>query len=121
MTLPPRRKPKRSGILREPKRVWLRHRRFVVNHECCIAGKGGHLCDGDIVPAHVRTETDGGGGLKPHDWWTISLCFSAHAEQHVIGEPAFERRYGIDMKRLAAEFAAKSPDVAMKAAMAEGD
>lgn len=117
--LPPRRKPKRSGILREPKRLWPRHRRFVSGHECSIAGKHGHLCEGDIVVAHVRTETGGGEGLKPHDWWTISLCYIAHEEQHRLGEPAFERKYRIDMKHLAIEFAAKSPDTAMKAAMKE--
>ena len=48
-------------------------------------------------------------GLKPSDKWTISLCQFHHLEQHEIGEPAFEVRHDIDLKALAAEFAAKSP------------
>ena len=48
-------------------------------------------------------------GVKPSDNWTISLCVTCHAEQHTLGEPQFETKYGIDMKALAREFAAKSP------------
>ncbi|WP_376959691.1 hypothetical protein ABNQ39_07210 [Azospirillum sp. A26] len=62
-----------------------------------------------IEAAHVRTGTDGGVGMKPSDKWSISLCKDHHAEQHNIGEPAFERRHAIDMKALAREFAAASP------------
>jgi hypothetical protein len=59
--------------------------------------------------AHVRKGTDGGGNLKPSSWWTISLCHYHHIDdQHIIGEPAFERKHGIDMKALATEFASKS-------------
>lgn len=48
-------------------------------------------------------------GVKPSDAWTVSLCRDHHSEQHRIGEPAFERAAGIDLKKLAAEFAIKSP------------
>jgi hypothetical protein len=40
-------------------------------------------------------------GQKPSDWWAIPLCKHHHDEQHGIGEPAFERRYGIDMRGVA--------------------
>ena len=48
-------------------------------------------------------------GLKPSDPYGISLCAFHHAEQHRIGEPAFERKYDIDMKKLAARFVQRSP------------
>lgn len=117
--LPARRKPIRFGTERRPKRKWPRHEKFVRSDECCIAGRNGHECHGRIILAHVRTGTDGGEGIKPSAWWTISLCDDAHMLQHALGEPGFERRFGIDMKALAREFAARSPDFKMKAAMRE--
>jgi hypothetical protein len=57
----------------------------------------------------VRKGTDGGQGLKPSDRWAISLCREHHAEQHRIGETAFEKRYGFDLLALAQEFARRSP------------
>jgi len=62
-----------------------------------------------IECAHVRTGTGGGTGLKPSDRWTISLCHLHHAEQHRIGEAAFQARHGIDLLALAELFAARSP------------
>lgn len=53
--------------------------------------------------------TDGGMGLKPSDRWCVSLCSAHHAEQHRLGEPAFEQRYGIDLLALAEAFAQRSP------------
>lgn len=47
--------------------------------------------------------------MKPSDRWAVSLCAMHHREQHRIGEPAFERRYGVDLRSLAAEFARRSP------------
>lgn len=47
--------------------------------------------------------------MKPGDEWTIPLCTRHHAEQHRIGEPAFERLYNINMKEIAAALARKSP------------
>ena len=90
---------KRGTRLRSPA-----HLSFVRSHQCCVPG-----CDGrPIEAAHVRTGTGGGMGVKPGDDWTISLCRGHHAEQHQIGEPAFEQKYAIDMKKLATEFAAAS-------------
>ena len=75
----------------------------------------GHACSvpdctaADIECAHVRRGTDGGAGVKPSDWWTLSLCAAHHAEQHRLGEAAFEQRYGLDLVALAELFARRSP------------
>jgi hypothetical protein len=74
---------------------------------------------GPIEFAHVRSSQDGGTGLKPSDAFGVSLCAEHHRLQHQIGEPAFERRFGVNLLALAAEFAAKSPDANMRAAMQE--
>lgn len=72
-----------------------------------------------IECCHVRTKTDGGGSLKPSDWWTIPLCGLRHCEQHHTGEAAFEKRHGIDMKKIALALAKQSPDTAMRECMKE--
>lgn len=101
-----------SGPLRSPG-----HLAFVRSHDCCLRGKEWlepglhvpHVCSGPIEAAHVRTGTDGSLGAKPGDDWTISLCAYAHRRQHEVGETSFEKHWRIDMKKLAEEFAAKSP------------
>ena len=80
------------------------HRSWVRRHACCVCGT-----EAAIECAHVRCGTDGGMGIKPSDRWCISLCKAHHAEQHQIGEPAFERRYGIGLKSLAERFFKASP------------
>ena len=81
------------------------HRAWVRRHHCSVPG-----CHGlPIECAHVRRDTDGGAGLKPSDRWTISLCRGHHIEQHQVGEATFEKRYDIDMRELAVEFARRSP------------
>lgn len=102
----PRRIPKEA----KPEKRWRSpaHLAFVRSHECCVPGCSRR----PIEAAHVRTGTGGGMGMKPADYWVISLCGSVeghHAEQHNIGEAAFEKKYGIDMKALATEFAFASP------------
>lgn len=57
----------------------------------------------------MRIGADGGMGHKPSDRWTISLCKFCHAEQHQIGETAFELKHAIDMKKLAEAFFLRSP------------
>ena len=81
------------------------HRAWVRQHHCCVPG----CLARPIECAHVRRDTDGGVALKPSDRWSISLCRDHHLEQHQIGETAFEKRYGIDMRALAEEFARRSP------------
>lgn len=104
---------------RATQREFPRHRKFIRSLQCCIA-----ICRSDSMGlrtecAHVRHETDGGAGLRPSDWWTLPLCFFHHAEQHAIGEPAFEKRYGINMKDIALGPARQSPDQDMRRIMRE--
>ena len=104
MALPARRQRPSTDTGRATRDRCPSHLNFVRSHACCVTG-----CQGaPIEVAHVRTGTDGGTSMKPSDNWTISLCAPHHAEQHAIGEPAFEARRGINMKALAAEFAASS-------------
>lgn len=58
----------------------------------------------------MRSGTDGGTALKPSDLWSVSLCWTHHAEQHQIGERTFEAKHKLDlkMKTLAERFAATS-------------
>lgn len=99
--------PKRLARLRRPKvpRSFPGHRAWVRGHRCSVPNCAGL----PIECAHVRRGTDGGQGLKPSDQWTLSLCRWHHAEQHAIGEEAFEKRYAIDLLALAEEFARRSP------------
>lgn len=101
-----RRKPSRSGIERAAQRTFPRHRQWVRGFQCAVQNDD---CGGDIECAHVRSGTNGGMGLKPGDEWCIPLCRDHHHEQHTIGEMAFEKLYGIDMKVLARGLARNSP------------
>ena len=115
MSLPAKRKPLKSGIARTVKREWPRHRRFVKSHGCCVPNCGFQT----IECAHVRQGHQAGTGIKPPDWQTISLCSIHHAQQHQIGHERFDKMYGLNSLQIAAEFAAASPDVAMREAMKE--
>jgi hypothetical protein len=66
---------------------------FVRRHHCTCVELDPTGCDGEIEAAHVRRGTDGGVGMKPSDCYALPLCREHHAEQHMIGEPAFERKY----------------------------
>ena len=81
------------------------HCAWVRGHACSVSGCAAQ----DIECAHVRRGTDGAAGVKPSDLWTVSLCAAHHAEQHSIGEGAFEARYMLDLKALARTFARLSP------------
>lgn len=79
------------------------YRAWVRGCVCAIEGRNGHVCVPTRAAAHVRTGTDGCKDVKPSDFWCLSLCDDycgggAHGEQHRIGEPAFERKYSLDMK-----------------------
>ena len=81
------------------------HRAWVRRHHCSVL-----KCNRrPIECAHIRGGTDGGIALKPSDRWVISLCSFHHAEQHLIGEQEFERRYHLDLVGLAEEFCSRSP------------
>lgn len=92
-------RPKKAKRFRSPA-----HCKFVREHACCACQSYDH-----IEVAHVRLGTDGGMGMRPGDYWTISLCRSCHARQHQIGERSFEEETGIDMKWLARQFVNVSP------------
>jgi hypothetical protein len=47
-------------------------------------------------PAHVRTGTDGGAGIKPGDRYAVPLCTTCHAKQHRVGELSFWSALRID-------------------------
>jgi hypothetical protein len=100
--LPPRR-PIKSDKAEKGRRSPA-HRSWVRLHACSACGSyAGIEC------AHVRSETDGGTGMKPSDKWCLSLCGKCHRRQHQIGEQSFEHETGINLKELAAEFFRRSP------------
>lgn len=113
--LPKKRVRVRSGIMRAPKRIWLRHRRFVRSHQCCVRGcPTPHVVD----LAHLRSVAEGAGtGLKPHDRFTVSLCRRHHNEEEACGPDAFGDRHGIDLWAIAAELVRRSTDVQMRLAL----
>lgn len=107
--LPKRRKRPPMGLREEPQIRCDSHLQWVRGHACSVGGSSGQGCSGRIEAAHVRTGTDGGLGVKPSDTHTIPLCSGHHQEQHTIGESAFERRYGINMRQIADGLARISP------------
>jgi hypothetical protein len=111
--LPRRLKRPKLGVQVPPRKVWPRHRRWVKSHGCCVPG-----CDAAIVDfAHLRSCANAGVAQKPHDIFGVSLCRAHHDEQHSLGVDAFDRKYGIDLWALAAEFARRSPDGDMRATL----
>ena len=113
MRLPNRRKRPKMGAREPIQKIWLRHRRWVKSHGCCVPE-----CPALSVDfAHLRSAANAGTGQTPHDIFGISLCRVHHDEQHRIGADAFGNKYGIDLWGLAAEFARKSPDWEMRASL----
>ena len=116
--LPKRRERQRSGIERAPRRIFERHRRWVRGHACSIPG-----CIGTPIEfAHLRTAANSGMGLKPSDAFGISLCRTHHAEGHQLGHETMARNNGTTLEKLfaiAAVFAQRSPDRALREAMKE--
>jgi hypothetical protein len=80
-----------------------KHRKWVSGHACSACGGGR-----PIECAHVRLGTDGGMGMKPSDYFTVSLCKSCHNIQHT-GELTFWSKAGKDPVELANAFAKASP------------
>lgn len=88
------------------------YRAWVRGRPCLIEGKNGHVCVPTRAAAHVRTGTDGCTSEKPSDFWCVSLCDDymgvhgkgAHNEQHRLGEKAFEKKYGVDLKAAAQQY-----------------
>lgn len=70
---------------------WLRGR------ECYLVRTGG--CVGRICAAHFDPWGDKGMSTKVSDWASLPLCDgigSHHEEQHRMGWPAFQKKYGFD-------------------------
>ncbi len=69
-------------------------------------------CEGrTIEPAHVRSGTDGGMGMKPSDRYVVPLCTTCHAHQHRVGELSFWGDLGIDPLNVALRLWTISGDV----------
>jgi hypothetical protein len=113
MLLPPKLKRSKMGARTPVQTEWPRHRRWVRAHGCCVPN-----CAGSRIEfAHLRCAANSGIARKPHDAFGISLCRTHHEEQHRIGGLSFGQKYQIDLWALAAEFARRSPDQAMRASL----
>jgi hypothetical protein len=92
------------------RREYHKHRQWVRRHACCVPG-----CQNTHIEfAHVRNAANSGTGLKPYDWYGISLCTAHHSQQHNVGSDTFQELYKINLMKLADEFANKSPDTIMQ-------
>ena len=67
------------------------HLNFVRQLPCVACGRAA-----PSEPAHVRTGTDGGVGIKPGDRYAVPLCTACHSKQHRIGELSFWSALRID-------------------------
>src|SRR6516164_1725772 len=80
-----RRKPKLDSHRRG------QHLSFIRQLPCVACGRAA-----PSEPAHVRTGSDGGVGMKPGDRYAVPLCTACHAKQHRIGELSFWSALRID-------------------------
>lgn len=114
MTLPPRSfaKRNRDGRLRSPA-----HLAFVRKHLCIAwASRSAGLCEGKIEACHVRDVAPlGHGGAKPDDTYTVSMC-RYHHQMSEKREGQWGQSHNLDVLALALEFAAASPDKAIREA-----
>jgi len=80
---------------------------FLRRQPCSIEGLRGHVCEGRIEAAHIRTARPGelptGLQRKPDDERATSLCSLAHREQHSMQEMRFWRSYNLDPFEVAAK------------------
>lgn len=110
MSLPPKRKPVKSGIERALKREWPRHRKFLRSFQCVVRG-----CeDGPIEVSHIRTAANAGTGIKPHDSSAVPMCHAHHLLYHERGHDTFTNLFQLDLAAIAATFTRMSPDKAMR-------
>src|SRR6516225_4817416 len=96
-----RRKPKLDSHRRG------QHLSFIRQLPCVACGRAA-----PSEPAHVRTGTDGGVGIKPGDRYTVPLCTACHAKQHRIGELSFWSALRIDPLNVAFRLWIVSADLA---------
>lgn len=87
----------RRGPMRDPEYLeWLR------NQRCC---KGVTHGQGTMKTQAAHTQNNGMSSKGP-DSSCVPLCWACHRE-YDAGRAAFERKYGVDMKALAAEYYAE--------------
>lgn len=86
------------------------HKVFIRSQRCILHGRPGHECKVPIQCCHYRMHSGAGLGMKPCDSMTWPGCFTAHTEQHAIGEPEFARKYGLDLRAICQDYASRSPD-----------
>lgn len=114
MTLPPPNFAKRG---RDTRLRSAKHLAFIRKRLCCVWER--QDCEGPVDAAHLRQlSPERGIGIKPSDNWTVGLCRKHHREQEAK-EVAFQKEYGIDLVALALEYAAASPDPAIRKAAGE--
>lgn len=106
--LPKRRKAPRMGVREDTRIDCQGHLKWLRGNICLIAGKNGHVCWGKMVAHHVRKGTHTGMSDLPDDSEAIPLCDGAHEEVH-RGHETFQRKYGLNLSREAADAWRVSP------------
>ncbi len=107
--IPPRNYEKRSrdGRLRSPK-----HRAFIRSRLCILFDRGG--CEGKVECCHARSVSpEIGMGMRPSDIWCFGACRKHHRESE-SREIEFGKEHGLDLRLICLEYAAQSPDHAVK-------
>lgn len=73
---------------------------FLRRQPCAVRGRNGHVCEGRIEAAHIRTHKPGepptGLQRKPSDRRATGLCSLAHRQQHETNEARWWASYGLD-------------------------
>lgn len=97
-----------------PKCEWPKHRKFVRGRQCIVPGchsgdpiEAAHVRKG--LPANTPSWARGGVGRKPCDAFTFPACSHHHRRQHELGEPEFERQFGVSLLKEALDLARNSP------------
>lgn len=89
------------------------HLAWVRKHACSVPECNSGL---PIHAHHVTHNGNRGVGVKASDEWVISLCAACHSSLHRMGRVTFCEEYGLDVAKLAKEFAEASPDPKVKQA-----
>lgn len=85
---------------------WIRTHACIVPHCEARFVRACHVRYG--LPADEPQEERAGVGLKPGDHWAYPACDKHHREEH-NGVQSFQRKYGLDLAKIAQEYAAASP------------
>ena len=81
--------------VRKPSRIDCRgHLQYTRSFECLVDDEN---CLGDIQAHHAKTKGSGGG-----DEQATPLCVYHHGEIHNIGHDTFEKKYDLDLAKVAA-------------------